>query len=29
MVKFNLPQNSKIEVGVYYKDQTKSKNLKK
>ena len=25
MVKFNLPQNSKIEVGVYYKDQTKSK----
>ena len=29
MVKFNLPQNSKIEVGKYYKDQTNSKNLKK
>ena len=29
MVQFNLPQNSKIEVGEYYKDKTNSKNLKK
>ena len=29
MVKFTLPQNSKIEVGKYFKDQTNSKNLKK
>ena len=29
MVQFNLPQNSKIEVGKYYKDKTNSKNLKK
>ena len=29
MVKFNLSQNSKIEVGKYYKDITNSKNLKK
>ena len=29
MVQFNLPQNSKIEVGKYYKDITNSKNLKK
>ena len=29
MVKFNLPQNSKIEVGSYYKDITNSKNLRK
>ena len=29
MVQFNLPQNSKIEVGKYYKDETNSKNLKK
>ena len=28
MVKFNLPQSSKIEVGKYYKDKTNSKNLK-
>ena len=28
MVKFNLPQNSKIEVGKYYKDKTNSQNLK-
>ena len=29
MVQFNLPQNSKIEIGKYYKDTTNSKNLKK
>ena len=29
MVQFNLPQNSKIEVGKYYKDITNSNNLKK
>ena len=29
MVQFNLPQNSKIEVGKHYKDITSSKNLKK
>ena len=29
MVQFNLPKNSKILVGKYYKDQTNSKNLKK
>ena len=29
MVQFNLPQNSKIEIGKYYKDKTNSKNLKK
>ena len=29
MVQFNLPQNSKIEVGKHYKDITNSKNLKK
>ena len=29
MSQFNLPQNSKIEVGKYYKDETNSKNLKK
>ncbi len=29
MVKFNLPENSKIKIGNYFKDQTKSKNLKK
>ena len=29
MVQFNLPENSKIEVGQHYKDQTNSKNLKK
>ena len=29
MAQFNLPQNSKIEVGKYYKDKTNSKNLKK
>ena len=29
MVKFNLPQNSKIETGKYYKDLTNSKNLRK
>ena len=29
MAQFNLPQNSKIEVGKYYRDETNSKNLKK
>ena len=29
MGQFNLPQNSKIEVGKYFKDETNSKNLKK
>jgi succinate dehydrogenase / fumarate reductase iron-sulfur subunit len=29
VVQFNLPQNSKILVGKYYKDRTDSKNLKK
>ena len=29
MVQFNLPQNSKIEVGKYFKDITNSNNLKK
>ena len=29
MSQFALPQNSKIEVGNYFKDKTKSKNLKK
>ena len=29
MVQFNLPQNSKIVVGEYFKDQTSSHNLKK
>ena len=29
MAQFNLPQNSKIEIGEYYKDKTNSKNLKK
>tara|TARA_B100001564_G_scaffold307326_1_gene277165 strand:- start:12 stop:788 length:777 start_codon:yes stop_codon:yes gene_type:complete len=29
MVKFNLPQNSKIEIGKYHKDLTNSKNLRK
>ena len=29
MVQFNLPQNSKIEVGKHYIDITNSKNLKK
>ena len=29
MVQFNLPQNSKIVVGDYYKDKTNSSNLKK
>ena len=29
MAQFNLPQNSKIEVGKYYKDETNSKNFKK
>jgi len=29
MVQFNLPQNSKIVVGEYYKDKTNSNNLKK
>ena len=27
--KFNLPQNSKIEQGKYFKDNTNSKKLKK
>ena len=29
MAQFSLPQNSKIEVGNYFKDKTNSKNLKK
>ena len=29
MVKFSLPENSKIQKGTYYKDKTGSKNLKK
>ena len=29
MTKFNLPQNSKIEVGEYYKDRKNSRNLRK
>ena len=29
MVQFSLPQNSKIEVGSYFKDKTNSKKLKK
>ena len=29
MVQFNLPQNSKIEVGKHYKDTTNSNNLRK
>ena len=28
MASFNLPQDSKIEVGKFYKDQTNSKNFK-
>ena len=27
MAQFNLPQNSKIQVGKYYKDETNSKNI--
>ena len=29
MAQFSLPQNSKIEVGQYFKDKTNSKNLRK
>ena len=29
MVQFNLPQNSKIVVGEYFKDKKNSSNLKK
>ena len=29
MVQFNLPQNSKIILGKYYKDKTSSSSLKK
>ena len=29
MAQFTLPQNSKIEVGKYFKDKTKSNNLRK
>ena len=29
MAQFSLPQNSKIEVGKYYKNTTSSKNIKK
>ena len=29
MVQFNLPQNSKIEIGKHYQDKTNSKNIKK
>ena len=28
MAQFNLPQNSKIEVGKYFKDKTGSSNIK-
>ena len=28
MAQFSLPQNSKIEVGNYFKDKTNSKNLR-
>ncbi len=28
MVQFNLPENSKILKGEYYKDKTNSKNIK-
>ena len=29
MVQINLPENSKIKKGKYYKDQTGSKNIRK
>ena len=29
MAQFSLPQNSKIEVGKYFKDKTNSKNIRK
>ena len=29
MAQFSLPQNSKIEVGNYFKDKTNSKNIRK
>ena len=29
MVQFNLPSNSKIKKGQYYKDKTGSKNIRK
>ena len=29
MAQFSLPQNSKVEVGNYFKDKTNSKNLRK
>ena len=29
MAQFTLPQNSKIEVGKYFKDKTNSKNIRK
>ena len=29
MAQFSLPSNSKIIKGIYYKDQTGSKNIKK
>ena len=29
MVQINLPQNSKVKTGEYYKDKTGSKNIRK
>ena len=29
MVQINLPQNSKVQKGEYYKDKTGSKNIRK
>ena len=29
MTQFSLPQNSKIEVGIYFKDKTNSQNIRK
>ena len=29
MVQINLPENSKVQKGLYYKDKTGSKNIKK
>ena len=29
MVQINLPQNSKVEKGKYFKDKTGSKNIRK
>ena len=29
MVQINLPANSKVEKGIYYKDKTGSKNIRR